>query len=336
MEKKLVLAIEKLTAIEEFARDLREYLESSLDVSKDVSAPSPTKVEEKPVKEVVKAVEEPVQEDDLQSAIDEYGLNDLSLAEIKEFLDSATSPVEYNKKAKKVETLVPILAKAIIDGLIPLDDDEEAEEEVAEEDDEEVEVPTEEEDEEDLTVADIEKMTLKELLELASENELEVPVKIKKDVKAVRELIIETFFADEDTEEEVEEEETEEYSEEEDTVDISPERKEAEAKIAGEIEQKYGAKKLTIKHMKDFLKKYYNGKAECKDCKGCKDNEVIACYTQLKQNFVDDSGDVMGEGEAYERDGEVYCCGTPCDADPDDDSACICQICGEQWDLSEE
>lgn len=333
MEKKLVLAIEKLTAIEEFARDLREYLESSLDVSKkEVSAPSPAKVEEKPVKEVVKAVEEPVQEDDLQSVIDEYGLNDLSLAEIKEFLDSATSPVEYSKKAKKAETLVPILAKAIIDGLIPLDDDEEAEE-VAEEEEEE-EVPAE--DEEDLTVADIEKMTLKELLELASENELEVPAKIKKDVKAVRELIIETFFADEDTEEEVEEEETEEYSKEEDTVDISSERKEAEAKIAGEIEKQYGLKKLTIKHMKDFLKKYYNGKAECKDCKGCKDNEVIACYTQLKQNFVDDSGDVMNEGEAYERDGEIYCCGTPCDADPDDDSTCTCQICGEQWDLSEE
>ena len=88
--------------------------------------------------------------------------------------------------------------------------------------------------------------------------------------------------------------------------------------------------------MKDFLKKYYNGKAECKDCKGCKDNEVIACYTQLKQNFVDDSGDVMGEGEAYERDGEVYCCGTPCDADPDDDSTVVCTICGAQWDLSEE
>ena len=329
MEKKLVLAIEKLTAIEEFARDLREYLESSLDVSKDVSAPSSTKVEEKPVKEVVKAVEEPVQEDDLQSAIDEYGLNDLSLAEIKEFLDSATSPVEYNKKAKKAETLVPILAKAIIDGLIPLDDDEE---ETAEEEVEEEEEAPAEEDEEDITVEDIEKMTLKELLELASDNELNVPAKIKKDVKAVRELIIETFFADE----EEAEEETEEYSEEEDTVDISPERKEAEAKIAGEIEQKYGAKKLTIKHMKDFLKKYYNGKAECKDCKGCKDNEVIACYTQLKQNFVDDSGDVMGEGEAYERDGEIYCCGTPCDADPDDDSTVVCTICGEQWDLSEE
>lgn len=57
-------------------------------------------------------------------------------------------------------------------------------------------------------------------------------------------MIIETFFADEDTEDEVEEEETEEYSEEEDTVDISPERKEAEAKIAGEIEKQYGAKKL--------------------------------------------------------------------------------------------
>ena len=314
---------------------MREYLESSLDVSKDVSAPSPTKVEEKPVVKEEKAVAPVAKEEpDLQSVIDEYGLNDLSLAEIKEFLDSATSPVEYNKKAKKAETLVPILAKAIIDGLIPLDDDEEAEEEVAEEDDEE-EVPAEE-DEEDLTVADIEKMTLKELLELASENELEVPAKIKKDVKAVRELIIETFFADEDTEEEVEEEETEEYSEEEDTVYISPERKEAEAKIAGEIEKQYGLKKLTIKHMKDFLKKYYNGKAECKDCKGCKDNEVIACYTQMKQNFVDDSGDVMGEGEAYERDGEVYCCGTPCDVDPDDDTTVVCTICTNEWDLSDE
>ena len=331
-EKKLVLAIEKLTAIEEFAKDLREYLVEITTTVEPVVKAEPKEVKTpaapSPKKEEVK-VEEPVQ-NDLQSVIDEYSLNELSLAEIKEYLESATSPVEYSKKAKKAETLVPILAQAIIDGLIPLDDDEE---EVAEEiEEEEEEVPVDEE-EEDVTAEDVEKMTLKELLELASDNELAIPAKIKKDVKAVRELIISTFF---DEEEEVEEEDAEEYSEEEDTVDISPERKEAEAKIAGEIEKQYGAKKLTIKHMKDFLKKYYNGKAECKDCKGCKDNEVIACYTQLKQNFVDDSGDVMGEGEAYERDGEIYCCGTPCDADPDDDTTCTCSICGESWDLIEE
>lgn len=319
-EKKIVLAIEKLTAIEEFAKDLREYLAT-------LTIPTPI-VESVPVKEEIVVLDKSAETgaDDLKQIIEEYGLNELSVEEIKEYLNSATPPIEYNKKAKKAEVLVPILAEAILDGLIPLEDDEEevvaeetAEEEVAEDDDE-------------LTVKDIEEMPLKELLALAKDNDLEIPTKIKKDETAVRNLIIETFFLEEEEEDEVEEIEEDEV---EDAVNISDERKAEEAKIKDEIESLYSAKKLTIKHMKDFLKKYYDGKAECKDCKGCKENEIVACYIQLKQNFVDDYGEVLEEAQAYERDGEVYCCGNPCEADPDDDSAVVCTICGEQWDLSE-
>ena len=312
MEKKLVLAIEKLTAIEEFARDLREYLESSLDVSKDVSAPSPTKVEEKPVKEVVKAVEEPVQEDDLQSVIDEYGLNELSIAEIKEFLNSATSPVEYNKKVKKAETLVPILAKAIIDGLIPLDDDEEAEEEVAEEDDEEEEVPAEE-DEEDLTVADIEKMTLKELLELASENELEVPAAALKNVNKLREALIELIEADDE-------------ADDEEDFEASAERLEAEAEVEAQIRQQLKGKKLNAAKMKKFLADYQEGNPDCEDCGNCSTEELTDCYIQTKQALVDDEGEVHEASDLYLRNGINHCCGAPLQEDG------TCAICGSEWE----
>lgn len=81
--------------------------------------------------------------------------------------------------------------------------------------------------------------------------------------------------------------------------------------------------------MKIELRKYYDGQANCKDCKGCSETEVISCYTMLQQAFVDDNGKVLrGEGKTYYRNGVGHCCGQPLDVDPDMPINFICTICG--------
>lgn len=128
-KQELQVAIDKLTAMSEFALDLRVTLTQMLnapdaDVVNQVADKAVACVKEaikevKAEKAVAPAVED-TQEDevDLTSIIAEYELDKMKPADLKEYLDSYG--VEYPAKAKKAE-LVSILAQAIADGI--LDDD---------------------------------------------------------------------------------------------------------------------------------------------------------------------------------------------------------------------
>lgn len=131
-----------------------------------------------PTKEVEEAVEETTEEEG-------YSLSELkamTLKELKEIADE--NEIEYGSKVKK-------------DDLIDLIMDAVADEDVSEETDNE---PEEDTDEEGISLDDLEAMTLKELKELADENEIEYP----KGVKApkLREIIAEYLDSDDEEEEE--------------------------------------------------------------------------------------------------------------------------------------
>lgn len=108
------------------------------------------------------------------------------------------------------------------------------------------------------------------------------------------------------------------------------ERSKMEATVEKEIKENYESKKLKDTVIKKFLKEYYEGDPDCKDCSvGCTKEEALQCYIDLKKNFVDDEGDVHAESEPYYRDNEVFCCGHECSKL--DNGNLYCEICGEEY-----
>lgn len=182
------------------------------------------------------------------------------------------------------------------------------------------------EGEEGYTEEDINNMEEAELIELATENDIEVPTKkVKKggkqvsvtDVVKLREAIIEFINEDEEGED----------------FEASEERLEAEGVIEKEVRAKI--KKGTIKEatMKKELTAYYEGDPDCKDCKGCSKEELAECYVEMKQALVDDEGEVHPAEEYYTRNGVGFCCGRAT-GETDKEGIEMCSICGTEWDLN--
>jgi type I site-specific restriction-modification system R (restriction) subunit len=271
-EKRLKIVSEKLLAIELFAKELREEL-NSLNAEpqpEKEKAPVVTKAKEV-VKEVAPPAEEPKQEEEvneIEKTISEYELNDLSVEEIKEYLND--NEVDFNKKLKAKDKLLVVLAQAILDGKIPL----EGEEEPAGE--------NEEEEQQEEAVEEAREKTQVEAIEEAGE------------------------------------------------LNISAERAEMEAEIADNIHDLVSSKKLTVKKMKDYLGKFYEGDADCKGCKGCKDDEILDCYINLKQSLVDDEGEVHKQSDPYVRDDTNFCCGT--ELQELDNGNLFCPVCSNEYE----
>lgn len=131
-EKDIKIALDQLTAMSEFALDLRVKLTALLDAGKDAPAEVVKEVKQATkevvkdakkadakAKEAVAVVSEPVKVD-LDKIIADYELSGMKIGELREFLDGYE--IEYPEKAKKPE-LVQILAQAIADGRIPEDGD---------------------------------------------------------------------------------------------------------------------------------------------------------------------------------------------------------------------
>ena len=131
-EKDLKVAIDQLTAMSDFALDLRVKLTAMLNAPKE-DAPAPAPVLAPVVKDTKKVVETPtpaqIVEVDLSAIAEEYELNSMKVGELREYLDGYE--IDYPEKAKKPELIV-ILSKAIAEGKIPLDgDDSESSDEVS-------------------------------------------------------------------------------------------------------------------------------------------------------------------------------------------------------------
>ena len=176
----------------------------------------------------------------------------------------------------------------------------------------------EESDEEggELTAEDINEMTLAELKELVTDNEIEVPAATLKNVKKLRAAVIEFMESADDSDGE--------------DFEASPERLEAEDEIEAQIRQQIKTKKLKTPAMKKAMAEYAEGNPDCEDCSNCSTEELTACYIQMKQSFVDDEGEVHEESEPYVRNGVDFCCGAPLQEDNS------CAICGEEYDVQED
>lgn len=113
----------------------------------------------------------------------------------------------------------------------------------------------------------------------------------------------------------------------------SPERAKAEKEIEMDIKSKLFNKKLKLSAIKNFLKEYYDGDADCADCKGCSEEETIECYIDIQKSLVDDDGEVMKPEEGYFRNDVLHCCGKECVQDPDDEALVYCEICASQYEI---
>ena len=355
MIEKLEMAAAKMEAMSVFALEVKSFMEDLLKQEgivdgKIAHEPKEEKAQPKKVEKAEKVVEvekpevkvetekASVSAEEVDSIIEEYGLLEMSVDELKEELTANGIKVPAKPT---VEALAKLVAESILSGAISVEDgEEEPVEEVVEP--EKVEVQTAEEvaeEEEGYTEEEINEMSLEDLTELCKENDIKIPVAAKKNVNKLRAHVI-SFICDTEEEEQAEEapvveEKVEEVAEEKESFPASAERLAKEEEVATEVREKIAGKKLTIAAMKKELKKYYEGDADCKDCKGCTEEEVIECYTLLKQSFVDDEGDLHKAKDPYYRNDEVFCCGAMTQDHPDTADVKVCTICGEEIDLSE-
>lgn len=155
-EEDVVLFQERMLAIQEILSDLSEMFNNKTEEVKEV--------EEEPVKEVKKETkkEKPAEEvkqpeDNLEDVIAEYELNDMSEDDLKEYLTDYE--VKFPAKAKKTK-LIELVAKAIMDGTIPVESDEVEEVEELAADEEEPEEISKREDEEQKILNSIEEQVI--------------------------------------------------------------------------------------------------------------------------------------------------------------------------------
>lgn len=356
--EKLIGLKERLVAIGEFANESAKLIEEIIVGQKaTVSEKAPEKKAEKPAKPENKAEEtkpgkkaeatKPAAKKEpkvtVESVIEEYGLDKMSVPELKEILNDAE--VAYNKKAKAVAALAPVVAQAIIDGKVAFEDEEEGDENepesVSDEDDaEEEEEATREITEEELAeIANeygLNDLDIEELRDYCNSYELAFHIKAKKltlvniIAKAIAEGVIEVGDDEDESEDDDSVESEDDGDESEEEAEVSPEVAEAESKVRKDIAAQIKKGKLTVKKMKEFLKQYYEGDADCKDCKGCSEEEIIECYTDIHVALVDDEGEVNEMGQPYVRRDANYCCGKELQEMEDD--TMYCEICGETYE----
>lgn len=354
---KIELIIAKLTAMSDFSLEVKTFMDEML---AGVEKAEKESIESLPVtpaqeKAVAKKAEkeevvEEKQEVTVASIIEEFGLNDYEEDDLKEELKA--SGIKFGPRSKK-DKLIELVAQAIIDGKISTGDeaDEESEQEEPEEskkEPEEVAEVTEPEKEEvaeekadedeEVTEEDIREMGEEELTSICEANEIEIPEEVSKlkfkakRVKALQEFLIEMLSDDEEEETPVESS-GEDEEEKEDEFPASQERLDAEEEVEKEVREKIAKKKLTISAIKKELKNYYEGKAECKDCKGCTEEEVIECYILLQKAFVDDEGELHEAEDPYERNEKFFCCGKELVKDPDEKDTMVCEVCGSKYEI---
>lgn len=182
----------KITELRELAEELAiafpvkaakaKLIELILDATEEEPIPVDDIEEDVSEEEADEAVEEEAGEEEVE-AITEESLAKMSLSELKELAEEFE--VKLPSKAKKSE-IVEILTNELFG-------DDEDEEEVAEE-----------EDEEGISLDDLNAMSVKELKELATENEIDFP-KIVSKAKLIK-IIMEAIDGGEEEEEELEDE----------------------------------------------------------------------------------------------------------------------------------
>lgn len=147
-EEDVVLAKERILAVQEILNDLSKMFDLAEVETKEVKAQVKETKKEEPKKE------QPKEENDLSEVIQEYDLEEMTEEELKEYLTDYD--IKFPVKAKK-QKLMELVAQAIVDGVIATGGDSEEEEladPLAEDDASEM---SKREEEEEKILADIEQ-----------------------------------------------------------------------------------------------------------------------------------------------------------------------------------
>ena len=126
------------------------------------------------------------------------------------------------------------------------------------------------------------------------------------------------------SDDEEEEDESDDDSDEE--VEYTDEHNEGVEKMEKRVRTALKKGKLNDKKMKKFLSRV----GEDSDLDG---DELVEAYVEAKAMFVDDDGDEHDFEDAYELNGEPYCCGRPLTVK---DGEGVCDVCGEEYPLDDE
>lgn len=227
----------------------------------------------------------------------------MSLDEIREVLED----LELDSEGKKKD-LIDRIAKAMEEGIIEIEDEDDEEvgdddtDEVDEEEDEEESEDDDEEDEDDEDDSDDED------------------------------------DEDEDDDEDDEEIDENSYFEEfddgaNDPEDVdSEERAKAMVKLQKEIIADYENEALQDKDIDEFLKKALT-EDEYEDLEDADEMDKFMAYCEFMKRMIDDDGERIPMGEPYEItvDGDVYdyCCGHELE---ETDEGYVCEVCGATYE----
>lgn len=239
----------------------------------------------------------------------EYNLSKMSAKEIKEF---AKEMFDVKLTGTKKDKLLEDLLEVVTD----VDDTE------IEEDD--VDATEVEEEENVIEKYGIDELDDEELKDILKDADLSTKGKRQSLLDRIAEAI-------ENGEIEVEEDGDEEISDEVEEVEERDENVvKAENKLAEKIKKDISSGKVKQAKIKEFLKSYYDGDAECSDCSGCSKDEMINCFIEINKKLVDDDGAAHAVEEPYVRDGENYCCGKPLVTL--DNGNLYCEPCGTEYE----
>lgn len=99
--------------------------------------------------------------------------------------------------------------------------------------------------------------------------------------------------------------------------------------VGNQIKSKYESGKLKDKHIKDFLKKYYDGDPTNTCPVGCKADCQLECYIEIHQSLIDDKGNLNEFEVPYTRDKQNYCCGK--EMETLQNGNIYCTVCGNEY-----
>lgn len=98
--------------------------------------------------------------------------------------------------------------------------------------------------------------------------------------------------------------------------------------IESGIRKQYETGKLKDKHIKDFMKKYYDGDPSSDCPKGCKGSCLLDCYIDIQKALINDRNELIDFNIKYIRDGLPYCCGKQLE---DLNNNLYCTACGNEY-----
>lgn len=288
--------------------------------------------EETVEEEVVDTNEEELEvEEDLETQLGEYTVEEL--AEI-------LTGVGIEPKGKK-QALIAKVVKAVDEGLLSFEDDDE-EDEAEETVEETVEETEANEVDVDIDLEEIlEELGMKDLKTIAKELGLKVKISDKKpklmemigeveDVNKVVQVLVDLGHVEMPVDDV--EEADEEQGEEELTIEGSEERIKVVEENFEAFQESVESGETTMDEIDEFFEDFYaKNKSQLKKFKAMDDEEKATQYCWIQANLVDDDGDEVEFNQPYMVGDKPYCCGIP--MKKISATNFVCEIDGEEVEL---